>query len=78
LAIERYAWQKDKYTQGSYALFRPGQWFTVRAPLTEGHIPDAKRGLPYAKILFAGEHIADEQGFMEGAVDTGEEAARLL
>jgi monoamine oxidase len=29
-------------------------------------------------VQFAGEHIADEQGFMEGAVDTGEEAADNL
>jgi hypothetical protein len=26
----------------------------------------------------AGEHIADEQGFVEGAVDTGQSAARIV
>ena len=26
-------------------------------------------------IFFAGEHLADWQGFMEGAVNSGEEAA---
>jgi monoamine oxidase len=29
-------------------------------------------------VLFAGEHLADWQGFMEGAVETGEAAADSL
>ena len=28
--IVSYAWQRDKYTDGAYALYRPGQWFGVR------------------------------------------------
>lgn len=67
-AINSYAWQRDRYTQGAYALYRPGQWFTVRPTLQR----------PHGKVLFAGEHLADWQGFMEGAVVTGEEAARAL
>lgn len=66
--ITSYAWQRDRYTQGAYALYRPGQWFTVR-PLLQR---------PHGKVLFAGEHLADWQGFMEGAVVTGEEAAQAL
>ena len=27
---------EDKYTQGAYAFFRPGQWFTLR-PISPGH-----------------------------------------
>jgi monoamine oxidase len=65
LDIERQAWQENVYTGGAYALYRPGQWFTVRNLLQE----------PFKKVFFAGEHIADWQGFMEGAVDTGFEAA---
>ena len=67
-AIASYAWQRDPYTRGAYALYRPGQWFTVRSELQK----------PYDKVLFAGEHLADWQGFMEGAVVTGEEAAKEL
>jgi monoamine oxidase len=63
--VERQPWQRDSYTGGAYALYRPGQWFTVRRALAK----------PLGKIFFAGEHIADWQGFMEGAVDTGIEAA---
>ncbi|HEY0701925.1 MAG TPA: NAD(P)/FAD-dependent oxidoreductase [Candidatus Acidoferrales bacterium] len=66
IAAHRYAWQQDKYTQGAYAFYRPGQWFPVRTELAKHH----------KSIYFAGEHIADEQGFMDGAVDTGQIAAR--
>jgi monoamine oxidase len=66
--IASYPWQRDRYTRGAYALYRPGQWFTVRPALAE----------PHGKVLFAGEHLADWQGFMEGAVNTGEEAAEML
>lgn len=66
--IQSMAWQRDIHTQGAYAFFRPGQWFTLR-PLLQR---------PHGKVLFAGEHLADWQGFMEGAVVTGEMAAKAL
>lgn len=66
--IASYAWQRDPYTQGAYALYRPGQWFGIRPILQR----------PHGKVLFAGEHLADWQGFMEGAVETGEAAAESL
>ncbi|CAN5212453.1 NAD(P)/FAD-dependent oxidoreductase [soil metagenome] len=66
--IASYAWQRDKYTDGAYALYRPGQWFGIRPILQR----------PHQKILFAGEHLADWQGFMEGAIETGEAAALSL
>jgi monoamine oxidase len=68
LDIQSMAWQRDVYTQGAYAFYRPGQWFTLRPILQQ----------PHGKVLFAGEHLADWQGFMEGAVDTGEAAAQAL
>lgn len=66
--IASYAWQRDRFTQGAYALYRPGQWFGIRPILQR----------PHGKILFAGEHLADWQGFMEGAIETGEAAAQSL
>ena len=66
--IQSYAWQRDRYTQGAYAFYRPGQWFTLRPILQR----------PHGKVLFAGEHLAEWQGFMEGAVVTGEAAANSL
>jgi len=67
-SINSYAWQRDQYTEGAYAVYRPGQWFTVRPALAR----------PHGQVLFAGEHVADWQGFMEGAVVTGEAAAEAL
>ncbi|HEX4065774.1 MAG TPA: FAD-dependent oxidoreductase [Acidobacteriaceae bacterium] len=61
-------WQLDPWVHGAYAIYRPGQWFRIRPLLEE----------PHGKVLFAGEHIADWQGFMEGAVSTGEIAAQHL
>jgi monoamine oxidase len=66
--IVSYAWQRDEFTDGAYALYRPGQWFGIRPILQR----------PHGKVLFAGEHLADWQGFMEGAVETGEAAAKGL
>jgi len=66
--IASYAWQRDPFTDGAYALYRPGQWFGLRPILQR----------PHGKVLFAGEHLADWQGFMEGAIETGEAAAQHL
>jgi monoamine oxidase len=68
LNIQSVAWQRDVYTQGAYAFYRPGQWFKLRPILQQ----------PHGKVLFVGEHLADWQGFMEGAVVTGEAAAGAL
>jgi monoamine oxidase len=68
LRIKRQPWQHNKLTEGAYAFYRPGQWFTVREIL-------AAR---FENVLFAGEHIAEEQGFMDGAIDTGQDAAGEL
>lgn len=66
--IVQYPWQRDPYTLGAYAFYRPGQWFTLREVLKK----------PHGRVLFAGEHLADLQGFMEGAVNAGEDAADQL
>jgi monoamine oxidase len=61
-------WGGDPYTQGAYAIYDTRQWFTIREELAR----------PHRHILFAGEHLADWQGFMEGAVQTGEDAAKAI
>ena len=63
-----YYWGNNEYTMGAYALYGKGQWFSVMPVLKE----------KMKNIYFAGEHIADWQGFMEGAVNTGEEAAKEI
>jgi len=60
-----YYWGNDLYTQGAYAIYDTNEWMTLREILSK----------PEGNIFFAGEHLADWQGFMEGAVNTGEDAA---
>jgi monoamine oxidase len=68
LDVKQQAWQADSFTGGAYAFYRPGQWFRVRPILKRFH----------RRVHFAGEHLADWQGFMEGAVLTGEAAANAV
>ncbi|HTN44787.1 MAG TPA: NAD(P)/FAD-dependent oxidoreductase [Flavipsychrobacter sp.] len=63
-----YYWGNDKYSRGAYALYGSGQWFGLMPKLRE----------PFLHTHFAGEHLADWQGFMEGAINSGEEAARVI
>lgn len=60
-----YYWGTDEYSKGAYAMYGKGQWFTI--------MPVLKK--KFLSTYFAGEHLADWQGFMEGAINTGEEAA---
>jgi monoamine oxidase len=63
-----YYWGGDEYSMGAYAMYGAGQWFTL--------MPMLKKS--YLHTHFAGEHLADWQGFMEGAIVTGEEAAAKI
>lgn len=63
-----YYWGTDEYSKGAYALYSKGQWFTVMPKLKER----------FMSTYFAGEHLADWQGFMEGAIVSGEEAANQI
>lgn len=64
--IVRYAWARDRYTRGSFAVYDKGQWFSLRHALKQSA----------QNIIFAGEHTASFQGFMEGAVEEGLRASR--
>lgn len=62
----RFHWPSQPWVMGSYACYAPGQWTTLRGAAGER----------VGGLLFAGEHCAlDNQGFIEGACETGEEAA---
>jgi monoamine oxidase len=59
-------WASDAWTHGSYAAFEPGQYTRYW-----GFV-----GLPEGRLLFGGEHTAmSAQGFLEGAVRSGERCA---
>ncbi|HET7924999.1 MAG TPA: FAD-dependent oxidoreductase [Rhodanobacteraceae bacterium] len=65
----RFHWPSHPWTLGSYACFTPGQWTTIRGAIGERS----------GNLHFAGEHCAfDNQGFMEGGVETGEWAATAI
>ncbi|HSL28306.1 MAG TPA: FAD-dependent oxidoreductase [Anaerolineales bacterium] len=63
------AWPNEPYTLGSYAAFAPGQVIAHWKTLFE----------PAGRLFFAGEHATALQGFMEGAVESGQRvAAKIL
>ncbi|MFN4284549.1 MAG: flavin monoamine oxidase family protein [Lacibacter sp.] len=61
-------WGDDPFSRGAYAIYRPGQWFRLRPALQR----------PFINTFFAGEHVADLQGSMEGAIVSGELAAAAI
>jgi monoamine oxidase len=59
-------WSTDRWAQGAFALYRPGQMTELLPQLTA-----SEDGLH-----FAGEHTSPWAGWMEGALESGERAAR--
>ena len=68
VAARTIAWANEAYSQGSYTAFQPGEVTAYWAQLRE----------PVGPLVFAGEHIAVHQGYMEGALESGERAAGIL
>jgi monoamine oxidase len=60
------AWQFNPWSYGSYSTYRPGYQTTLLGI----------ERLPEGNCFFAGEHTADENGFLNSAVQTGNRAAR--
>jgi monoamine oxidase len=63
-------WSRQPFIRTGYSSPRVGQVFTIGKELNE----------PFqGRLFFAGEHTQmDHFGYMEGAVRSGERAARLL
>jgi len=60
-------WARDRWTRGSYAAFLPGQYTSWWGALGRGE----------GGLHFAGEHTSTySQGYLDGAVESGERAAR--
>ena len=61
------SWVDDPWAKGSYAAFLPGQFTRYWGYLGEAH----------GRVHFAGEHTSTHaQGYLEGAVESGERVAR--
>jgi monoamine oxidase len=61
-----YRWTLDQWARGAFAVFHPGQMSAI--------MPDIAR--PEGRIHFAGEHTSSWMGWMQGAIESGERAAR--
>jgi monoamine oxidase len=62
-------WPSEKYSRGSYACYLVGQWTSIAGS-------EQRR---VGNLFFAGEHCSlSFQGYMEGALRTGEVAARRI
>ncbi|HRJ21886.1 MAG TPA: FAD-dependent oxidoreductase, partial [Bryobacteraceae bacterium] len=62
-------WPGNPWSRGGYSFYRPGQYTKF----------GGAEGEPENNAHFCGEHTSAEwQGFMNGAVATGERAAREI
>ncbi|NJR38397.1 MAG: FAD-dependent oxidoreductase, partial [Leptolyngbyaceae cyanobacterium CSU_1_4] len=62
-------WAAEPYSLGSYACYLPGQWTAI----------GGAEGERVGNIWFAGEHCSPgSQGYMNGACETAETAARSI
>jgi len=62
------AWPNEPYTRGAYMALAPGEVTAHWKSLQE----------PAGRLFFAGEHATPFQGYMEGAVESGQRAAATL
>jgi monoamine oxidase len=61
------SWERERWSAGGYAVFGPAFDPRERRLLSASH----------GRVLFAGEHTSERwQGFMNGAVESGQAAAR--
>lgn len=61
-------WDEDEWARGAYAWYRPGQMSSI--------LPHVAR--PEGRIHFAGEHASSLFGWMQGAFESGNRAAREI
>jgi monoamine oxidase len=65
VAARTIAWPNEPFTQGSYMAFGLGEVMAYWALLRQ----------PVGRLYFAGEHTVVHQGYMEGAVESGQRVA---
>lgn len=63
-----HAWYGDRWARGAFALFAPGQQTALQADILR----------PEGRILFAGEHCSLYHAWIQGSLESGIEAARLV
>ncbi|MEO0457457.1 MAG: FAD-dependent oxidoreductase [Cyanobacteria bacterium P01_A01_bin.114] len=63
-----FSWDNQDWSQGGYVWFQPGQMREL--------LPHVSR--PEGRIHFAGEHTSAQNGWMQGALESGERAAEEI
>lgn len=67
--VSRFHWPTFAWTKASYACYKPGQWTTIAGA----------EELAVGNLFFAGEHCSyDFQGYMNGAAQSGMDAAKAV
>ncbi len=67
--VSRFHWPTFPWTKASYSCYKPGQWTTIAGA----------EGVPVGNLFFAGEHCSyDFQGYMNGAAQSGADAAKSI
>jgi monoamine oxidase len=61
-------WTEEPYARGAFVVFRPGQMTRWAPALSHSE----------GRVYFAGEHTAPWNGWMEGALWSGERAAQEI
>lgn len=59
-------WDEDEWARGAYAWYRPGQMGSLIARIAKAE----------GRVHFAGEHTSAWPGWMQGAIESGNRAAR--
>ncbi|HUQ44655.1 MAG TPA: flavin monoamine oxidase family protein [Candidatus Limnocylindria bacterium] len=63
-----HAWYDDRYANGAFAMFEPGQQSQLQADIVK----------PEGRIHFAGEHCSLYHAWIQGALESGLRAARAI
>jgi monoamine oxidase len=63
-----HAWYDDRYANGAFAMFEPGQLTTLQPDIVKSE----------GRIQFAGEHCSLYHAWIQGALESGLRAARAI
>jgi monoamine oxidase len=68
IKVTRKSWEPDAFSSGAYSVFATGEGFEARSTFQRLN----------SRVHFAGEHLGEMQGLMDGAIETGWRAADLI
>ena len=61
-------WDAEPYARGAYCTFEPG--------MMRRQLPVMRR--PHGRVHFAGDHCSSLPGWVQGAIESGHEAAEAV